>query len=352
MDPEHQLLFFFSAIGAFNGLFLSIYFAFFVKHRNKANYFLSALMLVISVRIIKSVFLFFYPSISELFIHIGLVACALIGPFLYLYVKNTTSRKNYRSRHWLYHIVPTVLAMIIIEYLYPYKQYRSYWLLSATFSIGKFLYAQWIIYILLSGIVIKDAFASLIKKGKKLTDEEIWLISLVVGVAIIWIAYNTTGYISYLAGALSFSFIFYLMLLLWFFKRKKATPFFFAVQTKYANKRIEADEVTGILSRLHTLFEQNGLYKKPDLKLADIADELDIPSHQLSQCLNDNLGKGFSTYINEYRVKEAEKMLVSNHHLTVEGIGYECGFSSKSTFYSAFKNIKGTTPAKFKKENT
>ncbi|MCX2679740.1 helix-turn-helix domain-containing protein [Galbibacter sp. EGI 63066] len=348
MEPEHQLLFFFSAIGAFNGLVLSIYFAFFVKHRNKANYFLSALMLVLSIRIIKSVFFFFYPSLSELFIHIGLVACALIGPFLYLYVKNTTSRKNFRNRYWLYHIVPTVLVMILIEYLYPYRQYRAFW----PFFISKVLYMQWLVYIILSGIVIKNAFASLIKKGKKVTDEEIWLISLVVGVAIIWIAYKTSGYTSYIVGALSFSFIFYLILLLWFFKRRKTTPFFFAEQTKYANKKIKANEATGILSRLHTLFEQNGLYKKPDLKLADIADELDIPSHQLSQCLNDNLGKGFSTFINEYRVKEAEKMLLSNHHLTVEAIGHECGFKSNTTFYLAFKNLTGTTPAKFKKENT
>ncbi|MBC9798073.1 AraC family transcriptional regulator [Sinomicrobium weinanense] len=345
MDPEHQLLFFFSAIGAFNGLFLSIYFAFFVKHRNRANYFLSALMLVLSIRIIKSVFLFFYPFISELFIHIGLSACALIGPFLYLYVKNTTTRKNYRNRYWLYHIVPTVLVMVIIEYLYPYRQHRGFW----NFFGFNFLYTQWIVYVILSGIVIKSAFATLVKKGKKMTDEEIWLISLVAGVAIIWAAYRTTEYTSYIVGALSFSFVFYLILLLWFFKRRKTTPFFFAEQTKYANKKIETGEATEILSRLNILFEQKESYKNPNLKLADVADQLDMPSHHLSQCLNDNLGRGFSAFINEYRVKEAEKMLATDHHLTVEAIGYECGFSSKSTFYSAFKNLKGTTPAKYKK---
>ncbi|GMN10664.1 hypothetical protein MTsPCn9_23610 [Croceitalea sp. MTPC9] len=92
------------------------------------------------------------------------------------------------------------------------------------------------------------------------------------------------------------------------------------------------------------------LYKNPDLKLSDVAKEINISPHFLSQFLNDNLGKGFSLFLNEYRIEAAEKMLWSNQHLTLEAIGQECGFKSNSTFYSAFKKIKGLTPAKFKRQ--
>jgi AraC-like DNA-binding protein len=43
------------------------------------------------------------------------------------------------------------------------------------------------------------------------------------------------------------------------------------------------------------------LYKNPNLKLSDLASRMNISAHQLSQLLNDNLGKSFSTYINEYQ---------------------------------------------------
>lgn len=69
--------------------------------------------------------------------------------------------------------------------------------------------------------------------------------------------------------------------------------------------------------------------------------------HQLSQVLNDNMGKNFTVFINEYRINEACNIIVSDNKLTLEGIGYEVGFNSKSTFFSTFKKLKGTTPAMF-----
>ena len=84
----------------------------------------------------------------------------------------------------------------------------------------------------------------------------------------------------------------------------------------------------------------------------DIAEELNITSNRLSQLLNDNLGKGFSLYLNEYRVGEAEKLLLSsNDRYTIEAIGYESGFRSKSSFFSIFKKINGNTPSTFKKSS-
>ncbi|MEF9479731.1 helix-turn-helix transcriptional regulator [Chryseobacterium sp. 1B4] len=94
------------------------------------------------------------------------------------------------------------------------------------------------------------------------------------------------------------------------------------------------------------------LYKNPNLKLSDVAFRMNISAHQLSQLLNDNLGKSFSTYINEYRINEACEKIENGSYLKIEEIGYEVGFNSKSTFFSTFKKIKNTTPLLYKQSQT
>ena len=67
--------------------------------------------------------------------------------------------------------------------------------------------------------------------------------------------------------------------------------------------------------------------------------------------LNDNLKKNFSTFINEFRIDCAKRKIIATSNITLEEIGYECGFNSKSTFYTTFKKLVGKTPAQFKSAN-
>lgn len=348
MDFKYLVLFFFSALGAFNGLFLSIYFAFFVKHRDKTTYFLAALLFVVSVRVGKSVFLIFYPGISSLFVQVGLSACFLIGPFLYLYVKASAQPARYQRGEWLLHVLPVVIAMVLIGYYTPYREYRYLWKRMMGGVYGWTLFSFWLLYILaairVSWPMVRKAFV----RGERLSDKELWVTSVIGGNAIIWLAYNTSQYTSYIFGAFSFSFVFYLMILLWFFRRRNKTLFFDKPE-RYANKRIAQAEAEGLGDKLQRLFIEQHLYRKPNLKLAGVAAELQIPTHLLSQYLNDNLGKKFSDFVNEYRIKAVVEMLEDNDHLTLEAIGAECGFRSNSSFYTAFKKFKGVTPAQYRK---
>lgn len=352
MNFDHQLLFFFSALGAFNGLFLSLYFAFFIKNRNRATYFLSALIFVISVRVVKSVFLTFYPGTSSLFVQIGLTACFLIGPFLYIYVSEVKRPKSGRSKWlWLWHIVPVIVGMILIGYFYPYREYSHLWWRVPPRIFGSLLFSQWLLYVLLSGFRIKDSFRRLFRRNEKVTNQDFWVLNVVIGVALIWLAYNTTQYTSYIVGALSFSFTLYLSLLIWVFKRRKSSQFF-AQPVKYANKRVSANEAAVMASKLTDLFSNSELYKNSELKMKDVATAIEETPHALSEYLNNNIGKSFTVFINEFRVNAASEMLQSNDHLTIEAIGNECGFNSNSTFYAAFKKHQGMTPAQFKKTHS
>ncbi|GAB5410071.1 MAG: hypothetical protein BalsKO_24360 [Balneolaceae bacterium] len=174
------------------------------------------------------------------------------------------------------------------------------------------------------------------------------MVNIISGIWIVFLAYYSNGYTSYIVGALSFSFTFYISVLLWIFKKGKLTAFFDAPE-KYASKIIEQEESDSIATKLEEFFREQEPYKKPDLKLPDVARQINIVPNYLSQFLNNRLNKSFSDYVNEYRVRAAEEMLRNNTLLTVEAIGNECGFKSNSTFYAAFKKVKGITPGEFKK---
>lgn len=344
MNFENQLIFFFSALGAFNGLLLSFYFAYSTKYKKFSNYFLSLLLFVLSIRIIKSVFLFFNPNLSSVFIQVGLSACVLIGPALYLYTVSIIKGTN--AKKWWIHIIPFICIVIVLGIFYPYLANRELW----SKFIVKGIYLQWLVYMFLTGFQVKHILKKVFSKTKRLYEIEVWLLSFFIGVSIVWLSYNIGSYTSYIVGALSFSFVLYLLVLLWLFKRNKNT-LFFEEKVKYENKKISKEKVTSIIEGLAVIKDKE-LYQNPDLKLSDIAKKLNIPSHQLSQFLNDNLGKSFSLFINEFRIEKAKQLLISGNTYTIETIGYDSGFNSKSTFFTTFKKITGRTPANYKKENS
>ena len=83
-----------------------------------------------------------------------------------------------------------------------------------------------------------------------------------------------------------------------------------------------------------------------------LSETLKIPKHHLTEVLNNKMGKNFFQFVNEYRV-DAVKKLLSNpkNRYSIEAIGYECGFNSKSTFFSVFKNMTQQTPMEYKTTN-
>ncbi len=97
--------------------------------------------------------------------------------------------------------------------------------------------------------------------------------------------------------------------------------------------------------------EQEKLYKKADLTLPALAEIFEVSRWTLSRMINQYGGVNFSRFINEYRVKEAEKILCDENynHLNMLGIAGEVGFSSKATFFAVFKQINGVSPGNFKK---
>lgn len=335
-----SLLFFFSLLGAFNGWLLALYFIFLHKGKRMPNILLGFLLIVLSIRVTKSVFFYFNSELSDIYIHIGLLACSLIGPFLYLYTSTSILNKTNFKLNYLLHFVP-FLGICIVAINYPYWEHRSLWRF-----VVKLIYWQWLIYIIISGYYIRDIYKSY-KKQKKLGLDKALVSNVFIGTFIIWLAFFTSSYTSYIVGAVSFSFMLYITFILFLFKAKQGR-----IKSKKATNTINSFDEIQITDDLKKLLAINNTFKNPNLKMPDVANELRLTPHEFSRYLNDNLKTNFAQFINEYRINEAEQLLLNDNKLSIEGIAFECGFNSVSTFYTAFKKRHNITPTKYREENS
>lgn len=274
---------------------------------------------------------------------IGLSACFLIGVSLFYYLKSSVDNRKTISVSWKLHVLVLLLIVLVVGFIKPYRINVDFWR-----SFVVFIYAVWGVYVLLSGFVLKNIFQKIVNKNIECTTSELWLVAVFVGNLLIYLAYLIGYFWLYLVGTLTFSFVFYGLFFFFMFKKNRET-IFKDIPKKYESKKIENDEADSLILLLNQAVEQEQFYRNTNIKLNDVAKHLNISSHKLSQLLNDNLGKSFALFINECRINEAKKLLKENNQYTLEAIGFEAGFSSKSTFYATFKKFVGQTPAEFKK---
>ncbi|SEQ35607.1 AraC family transcriptional regulator [Neolewinella agarilytica] len=344
MEVSQQLLFFFSALGAFNGLVLSIYLLFFLRPGRLSNRLLGLLLLALSIRIGKSVFFHFDRTLAAEYLQFGLTACFFIGPLLWAYLKASRDGLERIPRSWWFGFVTLAVIILGVGYWRPYAQYPAFWN-GETNLIGYGIYNVWSLGILASAYVLWPIF----RKGEKWSVIELWWVNVFAGNLIVHLAFRFGAYAGYIAGALSFSLVFYLFIL-WFVLQRRQAGFLVKERPKYGDRKIEATEAEDLLQRCQTLMETEQPYLDRGFKLVDLAKAVDSTPHQISQLLNDNAGQSFAAFINAYRVKHAQRSILTEDHLTLEAIGEESGFGSKSAFYSAFKEETGTTPARYRKQ--
>jgi AraC-like DNA-binding protein len=121
------------------------------------------------------------------------------------------------------------------------------------------------------------------------------------------------------------------------------------VHAAYANSTLQHVDCDSALSRLQDLMTTGHIYRETELSLPLLAQRLGLSAHQLSELLNNRLGKGFSRYLREQRIAAAKAMLCDEASASVLSIGLCVGFTSQSNFYEAFREIEGMPPGLFRR---
>ncbi len=113
-------------------------------------------------------------------------------------------------------------------------------------------------------------------------------------------------------------------------------------------------EIDSLLQRLNTTMSDEDQVVDHNMTLRTLAELLEVHPNKLSWILNEKLGRNFNEYINELRLEIfKEKALDKNYaHLSILGLAYESGFTSKSVFNDYFKKKTGHTPKAWIKINS
>ncbi|WP_310378473.1 helix-turn-helix domain-containing protein [Flavobacterium sp.] len=122
------------------------------------------------------------------------------------------------------------------------------------------------------------------------------------------------------------------------------------IVSNFSAKEIQEDRFTAIKEYI----KKNKRFLDPLFSLECLSEEMDISTSKLSLLINQESGNNFSDYINILRVEKAKDYLINKDYAdyTIVAIGLECGFNSKSTFYTAFKKFTNTTPTDYKKQKS
>lgn len=118
---------------------------------------------------------------------------------------------------------------------------------------------------------------------------------------------------------------------------------------KYQNSKLAEDDKTVLQNRIMSIFDTDEIFAE-DFNMNKLASLVNSNYKNVSQVINELMGKNFNTLLNEYRIEEACRRFndISNFgNYTVEAVGNSVGYGSRSTFVTQFKAITGLTPSEF-----
>lgn len=119
---------------------------------------------------------------------------------------------------------------------------------------------------------------------------------------------------------------------------------------QYKNPRLSGVVIQEKIRKLERYFQENKPYLDSDFNIYRLSEQLNLSRHDLTEVINTGIGKNFYQFVNEYRVEEVKQKLKNPkyNNYSIDAIGFECGFNSKSTFYEVFKKYTGQTPSQYK----
>jgi len=369
-------------LGVIQGLFLSSFFLLKKEGAQVSNKFLGLLLLGMAA-INFEIFLCYSRYIIKL---IHLVDFSepfnfCMGPAFYLYIRSKTSIPYKMTPRQILHLLPFVIyTFYSVLFFIQTPEYKYNAFLSAYFPekshipsitvinpdplflkkfVNELMLLQFFIYIGMSLFVIYKAYKrenlSFFSNANKVLSwlRNFSLMSLLFFVLILFIKVTFKEdlgdhFSAFFISIVIYSISFYVIKRSSFFGESRLPHL-----KKYEKSSLNNEMKDRILKSLKRVMEEEKPFLESSFSLPGLARKIHASPHHLSQILNDCLKKNFFEYTAEYRIREAQKVLLNPqyNHIMMEEIAERVGYNSKSAFNTAFKKQTGLTPSQFKEQN-
>ncbi len=113
--------------------------------------------------------------------------------------------------------------------------------------------------------------------------------------------------------------------------------------TTVATEEISDSSSEELMQRICQMMEDKKPYLNSELKISDIASQLDTSTRQISESIRANRGCSFAQFVNTYRIEYA-KQLLKQPGVKIISVCMESGFSNETSFFRTFKTFTGMTP--------
>lgn len=105
-------------------------------------------------------------------------------------------------------------------------------------------------------------------------------------------------------------------------------------------------------ARIRSLMEEKELFRNPDLRVEDLAAELGTNVAYVRGCISGFYGRPFNVFVNEYRVRYVQRLLLEQPDAKIISLAEEAGFTSPATFYRQFSSFTGLSPSEWLRQQT
>ncbi len=306
---------------------------------------------------------------------VGLGACATCNCY-WLFVRSYFRGNNAISiQHIALAIGIAVLVMMSKGYLFVTELWH---IESSSFSFAKYTLTE--ITILLSSAIIVlsiwEAFRGFNKASKTQHKQRVFYLCAIISA--VFISKVAKGYFvdtphikeAIIACITIFMLLVTQILMFWRFKSSSShnpkksinTTQVSALKPKLNETQIQASSLVmqteesqdiELKDTIQQLLIDQKLYLQANLKVGDLAKQLDLPEYKVSLVLKKGFGaRNFNQYINQLRVEHAKQLLseCDKSHWPVLVIGLESGFASVGPFTRAFKQFTGSTPNQYRQQ--